>query len=335
MDSVPLQACALVGFLQNFEGLWMHVRHILLSATLGLLLAGGHIAVAQHPVAKQKVIIDTDIGDDIDDAFAVALAFRSPELQVLQIDAGYGDTHLRAKLLEHFLRDAGLPQVPVAQGVTTHTTNVFTQRAYAEEQAEPSHPYPDAIATSLDLIRKSPGEITLIAIAPLSNIGAMIDRDPATFRKLKRVVLMGGSVRVGYDGKSAPEPEWNIKMDIDAAQKLFASGVPIFVMPLDATILKLDAAKRQQVFSHGSRLTDQLAILYKQWGSETPTLFDAMAVAYAIDPALCPTTPMRIRVDDRGMTIPGEGTPNANVCLRSSSEGFFRFYLPRVLRARK
>ncbi|MEO6817407.1 MAG: nucleoside hydrolase [Edaphobacter sp.] len=307
----------------------MHVRHIVLSAALGLLLAGGYITVAQRPVAKQKVIIDTDIGDDIDDAFAVALAFRSPELQVLQIDAGYGDTPLRARLLQHFLRDAGLPQVPVAQGMVTPSSNVFTQRAYAEQ--EPLHPYPDAISTSLDLIRKSPGEITLIAIAPLSNIGAMIDRDPATFRKLKRVVLMGGSIHVGYGGKSTPEPEWNIKMDIGSAQKLFASGVPIFVMPLDATILKLDAAKRQAVFGHGSRLTDQLAILYKQWGSETPTLFDAMAVAYAVDPALCPTTPMRIRVDDSGMTVAGKGAANANVCLRSSSVEFFRFYLPRVL----
>lgn len=309
----------------------MHLRHFLLAASLGLLVVSSHIAVAQRPVVKQKVIIDTDIGDDIDDAFAVALAFRSPELQVLQIDAGYGDTPLRARLLQHFLHDAGLPRVPIAQGVVTHTTNVFTQRAYAEQQPEPSHPYPDAISTSLDLIRKYPGEITLIAIAPLSNIGAMIDRDPATFRKLKRVVLMGGSIRRGYGDNKAPEPEWNIKMDIGAAQKLFASGVPIFVMPLDATILKLDAAKRQEVFNHGSPLTNQLAILYKQWGSETPTLFDAMAVGYAIDPALCSTTPMHLRVDDRGMTVPVQGAPNANVCLHSSSDKFFQFYLPRVL----
>jgi inosine-uridine nucleoside N-ribohydrolase len=283
---------------------------------------------------KQKVIIDTDLGDDIDDVFALALALRSPELQILQIDSAYGDTHLRARLLEHFLHDAGEPEVPVAQGVTTHVQNVFTQRAYAEQQAEPSRPYADAIGTTLDLIRKSPGEITLIAIAPLSNIGAMIDRDPGTFRKLKRVVLMGGSIYHGYGDKKAPEPEWNIKMDIGSAQKLFASGVPIFVMPLDATNLKLDEAKRQLVFKHGSRLTDQLAILYKQWGGQTPTLFDAMAVAYAIDPALCPTTPMHISVDDRGMTVPGNGAPNAQACLNSSSDDFFHFYLRRLLAGR-
>jgi purine nucleosidase len=56
-----------------------------------------------------------------------------------------------------------------------------------------------------------------------------------------------------------------------------------------------------------------------------------MAVAYAVDPAICPTTPMRIRVNDSGMTVAGKGAPNANVCLRSSSDEFFRFYLPRVL----
>jgi inosine-uridine nucleoside N-ribohydrolase len=309
----------------------MDFRHVLTSAALGLLLAAGHTATAQPPIAKQKVIVDTDIGDDIDDAFALALALRSPELQVLQIDSAYGDTDLRARLLEHFLHDAALPQVPVAEGVVTHSTNVFTQRAYAEQEAEPSQPYADAIGTSLDLIRNSPGQITLIAIAPLGNVGAMIDRDPATFRKLKRVVLMGGSIHRGYNDSRTPEPEWNIKMDIGSARKLFASGVPIFVMPLDATNLKLDEARRQSVFRHDSPLTDQLAILYKEWGSKTPTLFDAMAVAYAIDPALCPTTPLHLSVDHRGMTMSGDGAPNAQVCLKSSSDAFFHFYLPRLL----
>jgi inosine-uridine nucleoside N-ribohydrolase len=309
----------------------MYFRHVLTSTALGLILAASHATAAQPPVPKQKVILDTDVGDDIDDAFALALAFRSPELQILQIDSAYGDTHLRARLLKHFLHDAALPQVSVAQGVVTHSTNVFTQRAYAEQQTEPAEPYADAIGTSLDLIRKSPGEVTLIAIAPLSNIGAMIDRDPTTFRKLKRVVLMGGSIHRGYNDSKTPEPEWNIKMDISSARKLFASGVPIFVMPLDATNLKLDEAKRQSIFKHGSALTDQLDLLYKQWGSGTPTLFDAMAVAYAIDPALCPTTPLHLSVGDRGMTISGTGAPNAQVCLKSSSDAFFHFYLPRLL----
>jgi inosine-uridine nucleoside N-ribohydrolase len=313
----------------------MHLRRTLFAA-LCLLVLAGPFAIAQAPVARQKVILDTDIGDDIDDAFALALALRSPELEILQVDAGFGDTHLRARLLDRFLHDAGAPRIPVAQGVVTHTTNVFTQRAYAEHQVGHSGAYADAVSTALDLIRRSPGEVTLIAIAPLSNIGAMIDRDPATFRKLKRVVLMGGSIHRGYDDlgygpAKGPEPEWNIKMDIGAARKLFASGVPVFMMPLDATELKLDEVKRQLVFQYGSRLTDQLAILYPQWGAQTPTLFDAMAVAYAVNPALCPTTPMHLSVDDRGMTIAGDGAPNVQVCLKSSPDEFFRFYLRRLL----
>jgi purine nucleosidase len=314
----------------------MYFRHAISSAALCLLLVGNHIAVAQQSSPKQKVIIDTDIGDDIDDAFALALALRSPELQIVQINSAYGDTHLRARLLDRFLHTAGEPQVPLAQGVTTRAANSFTQRPYAEQQVEPSRPYADAVGTALDLIRKSPGEITLIAIAPLSNIGAMIDRDPGTFRKLKRVVLMGGSIHrgygdLGYEPNKGPEPEWNIKMDVASARKLFNSGVPVFVMPLDATQLKLDEVKRQILLRHGSRLTDQLAILYQQWDSLTPTLYDAMAVAYAVDPSLCATTPMHLRIDDRGMTIPADGAPNAQVCLNSSSDDFFAFYLHRLL----
>jgi inosine-uridine nucleoside N-ribohydrolase len=312
------------------------LRCAISAVALCLLFAGSHIAVAQPQTAKQKIIIDTDAGDDIDDAFALALALRSPELQILQINSAYGDTHLRAKLLDRFLHDAGEPHIPLAQGISTSSKGSFTQRRYAEQQAEPSSPYPDAVTTTLDRIRESPGEITLIAIGPLSNIGAMIDRDPVTFRKLKRVVMMGGSIHrgyndLGYKPDHGPEPEWNIKCDISSARKLFASGVPIFMMPLDATQLKLDEVRRPLVFRHGSRLTDQLAILYQQWGAQTPTLFDAMTVAYAADPSLCPTTPMHLRIDDRGMTLPGTGEPNVQACLNSSSDDFFHFYLRRLL----
>src|SRR6185437_3173477 len=162
------------------KGSRMYMRRAVSSAFLCLLLAGSHPLTAQHPAAKQKIILDTDAGDDIDDAFALALALRSPELQIVQIDSAFGNTHLRARLLERFLKDSGAPDIPVAQGVATDAKNVFTQRPYAEQQPEPSHPYADAIETALDRIRESPGEITLIAIAPLSNIGAMIDRDPVT-----------------------------------------------------------------------------------------------------------------------------------------------------------
>jgi inosine-uridine nucleoside N-ribohydrolase len=185
-----------------------------------------------------------------------------------------------------------------------------------------------------------PGEVTLVAIGPLTNIGAAIDRDREGFRKFKRVVLMGGSIRrgygdLGYASDRGPEPEYNIYSDVRAAQKLFASGVPIFMMPLDSTQLLLDENKRTLLFSTGSQLTNALAALYFQWvrSTRTPTatLFDAMAVAYAVNPALCPTQPFRITVDERGMTRAAQGSPNASACLVSDSEQFFHFLLPRLM----
>ena len=290
-------------------------------------------------VTPQKVILDTDIGDDIDDAFALALALKSPELQIMQVNADFGDTPLRARLLERFLKAVNREDIPVAVGVQTVVRSDFTQRRYAERNANDEAPKRDAVESTLALIQRYPGEITLIAIGPYVDVGAMIDRDPATFRKLKRVIVMGGSIYQGYTNggingytkPSGPEPEWNVLNDIPGARKLLASGVPVYMMPLDATQLKLDEVKRELLFQHDSLLTDQLVLLYHQWGQLTPTLYDPMAVAFAIDPGLCPVTPMRIRVDDQGNTKPEPGEPNAQVCLHSDSEKFFDFYMGRLL----
>jgi inosine-uridine nucleoside N-ribohydrolase len=211
----------------------------------------------------------------------------------------------------------------------------MSQRAYGESGRFTKSSHGDAVEFMLEQIRKYPGEITLIAIGPLMNVGAAIDKDPATFRKLKRVVLMGGSVRrgygdMGYTAPVAPMPEWNILNDIPSAQKLFASSVPLYVMPLDSTQLKLDEVKRAWLFSRGTAVTDQLAILYYLWEQQTPTLFDPMTLVYALRPELCPVTAMHIRVDEKGFTREESGPANAQVCLDSNSEDFFRYYLKQV-----
>jgi inosine-uridine nucleoside N-ribohydrolase len=285
--------------------------------------------------APQKVIIDTDIGDDVDDAFAIALAVRSPELDIVGVMTNFGDTETRAKIADRLLAEAGRPDIPVAAGTPTVTKNPMTQRRYAEGGHAAKASHPPAVEFLLEQIQRYPGQITLIAIGPLMNVGAAIDKDPATFRKLKRVVLMGGSVKrgygdLGYTAPRPPEPEWNILNDIPSAQKLFAAGVPVAMMPLDSTQLKLDEVKRAWLFSQGTPITDALTVLYHMWGQETPTLFDPMTIAYAVNPALCPVQPMHIRVDEKGFTRAEPGPPNAEVCLDSGSEEFFRFYLRRV-----
>jgi purine nucleosidase len=291
-------------------------------------------AMAENAMAA-KVIIDTDIGDDIDDAFALALALHSPELRVVGVMTTFGDTQTRAQLVDRFLGELGRPEIPVAAGVATAPKGPLTQRRYAEGGHFAKSSHPDAVEFLLEQCRRYPGQITLIAIGPLMNVGRAIDRDPETFRKLKRVVMMGGSIKrgygdMGYTPPRSPEAEWNIRNDIASAQKLFASGVPLFVMPLDSTQLKMDEVKRAFLFSQGTPTTDALTLLYHEWGQETPTLFDPMTIAFAVNPALCPVEPMRIRVDDQGFTRPEAGAPDAQVCLSSNSDQFFRFYLTRV-----
>ena len=284
--------------------------------------------------AREKVIIDTDIGDDIDDAFALALAVKSPELQVLGVTTAFGDTETRAKITDRFLGETGHADIPVMAGKPT-STKTMSQGRYADGSHFAKSSHGDAAEFMLNQIRKYPGEITLIAIGPLMNVGAAIDRDAATFRKLKRVVIMGGSVRrgygdLGYTDPVAPQPEWNILNDVASAQKLFAAGVPLYVMPLDSTQLKLDEVKREFLFTRGTAITDQLAILYHLWAQETPTLFDAMTVVFVLKPELCPVTPLHIRVDEKGSTREEPGAANAQVCLNSNPEDFFQFYLRRV-----
>jgi len=300
---------------------------------LVLLMASG--AGWAQDRTPEKIIIDTDIGDDVDDAFALALAVRSPELQVLGVMTTFGDTEARAKIVDRFLAEVGRAEIPVLAGKAAATKNPMSQRKYGEGGHFTKASHADAVEFLLEQIRKYPGEITLIAIGPLMNVGAAIDKDAATFRKLKRVVMMGGSVRrgygdLGYTAPVAPMPEWNILNDVASAQKLFAAGVPLFVMPLDSTQLKMDEVKRAFLFSQGTAVTDQLAVLYHLWGQETPTLFDPMTVVFVLRPELCRVQGMHIRVDDKGFTREEPGAVNAQVCLESNAEDFFRFYLREV-----
>lgn len=304
-------------------------------------LLTGPLCAQSAPRGKtaSKVILDTDIGDDIDDAFALALALRSPEIRLVGITTAWGDTELRARLANRLVEEAGSAPVPVLAGVPTTSKTNFTQADWAKEGAAAAGDR-GAVEFLLAEAKKSPGEVTLVAIGPLTNVAAAIDRDIEAFRKFKRVVLMGGSIRrgygdLGYAPDRGPQPEYNIVSDAKAAQKLFSSGVPIFMMPLDATQLPLDENKRTLLFSTGSKLSNALAVLYFQWlrstRTPTPTLFDAMAVGFAIDPELCPVEALHIIVDESGMTRPTPGAPNASACLASDSEKFFHFLLPRLL----
>jgi inosine-uridine nucleoside N-ribohydrolase len=291
---------------------------------------------------REKVIIDTDIGSDVDDAFAIALALRSPELDILGFSTASGDTAARAKILRRLLEETGYAHIPITVGVPTTSPSdayppslIDLQGRYGQNPRYAGAPHADAIDFILGQIRRFPGQITLIAIGPMSNIAALIDKDKNAVRQLKRIVAMGGWLRPLEDGIGhtlSPRAEYNVSIDVRAAQKVFQSGVPLQVFPLDSTLhLTLDEVKRKSVFSSGTPLTDSLGVLYLLWGRTTPVLYDPLAVAFTTRPELCALERMSILVDDEGVTRTGTGPRNAEVCMKSNATGFFDYFMERIV----
>jgi len=297
---------------------------VLLATSLGALAA---------EAAKIPIILDTDIGTDIDDAFALALIIKSPELELLGVTTVSGDTAARARIAAKMLWEAGgkWRQVPVVAG-PPETPQPIDQGRWAEGFVSPQILKVSAVDFLRSKIHRYPGEITLICIGELTNVAALLKGDPLVAKKIKRIALMGGSVARGYAPGSKPEPEWNIKSNPAAAQTVFTSGIPIIMAPLDVTaMLKLDAAGRERIFSQKTPLTDSLAALYHLWHQETPTLFDPMAVALVLDPSLCETKDLAVEVDNQGFTRVVQGKlPTATVGLQTDPAKFFGVYLSRV-----
>jgi len=291
-------------------------------------LALGQFNLANAGPATQRpqpVIIDTDIGDDIDDAFALAIALQDPHLEVIGITTAWGDTRTRALLVRRLLATLGRQDVVVAQGPATPDMAPFTQKKWALGATDTT-PAPDAIEFIRDQARHRPGEITLIALAPLSNIEALQRRDPGALHELKQVVLMAGSIHAGYNQGGSipvalPSAEYNVASAPHGLAVLLESRTPVKMFPLDSTQIRFDEDRRDRLFAYGSPASDALALLYHQWrllnrrGQLTPTLFDAVPVVWMLQPSACTLTPLRISVDERGYTRPATGEANVAVCL--------------------
>jgi inosine-uridine nucleoside N-ribohydrolase len=301
------------------------VRSLLCSALAACLLPDQSFATPSNP-PPEPVIIDTDVGDDLDDAFALAVALSNPRLEILGITTAWGDTRTRVLLVRRLLATVGRGDLVVAQGPITADSVVFTQRQWAMGASDTSAA-PDAIEFIRTQVKLRPGQITLIALAPLSNVQALQARDPEALHKLKQVIMMGGSIYAGYNKAGVipniePSAEYNVASAPKALADLLQSGVPITMFPLDSTQIKFDEVQRDRLFAYGSPLSDALTLLYHQWrslnswGQITPTLFDVVPITSMLAPTTCPLTALRITVDEQGMTRPTEGTPNIRVCLK-------------------
>ncbi|WDS34671.1 nucleoside hydrolase [Pseudoxanthomonas sp.] len=272
------------------------------------------------------VIVDSDFGGDIDDAFAMALLLSSPQFKPVLISASSGDAVLRGKLLKQFLVRTGHAGIPLVVGPSTPDRSGMSQADWLAASTTAQAPLPEAAPAIIATLKAAPaGSVTLIALGPLTTIGAAIQYDPAAFKRLKRVVLMSGSIYKGYGPtagttKDTPSKETNAAGDPAALRALLASGVRVELLPLDATEVALPAELQARLFAADTVYATPLRELYGLWAPRSPwgtvpTLFDVVPVARLLDAAVCTPKPLRIAVDDDGMTRPVAGTPNAGVCL--------------------
>jgi inosine-uridine nucleoside N-ribohydrolase len=295
-----------------------------------LLFAAACLSARETP-RPIPIVLDTDIGGDIDDAFALALVLASPELDLRAVTTVTGDTQARARLAARMLWEAGRREVPVAAGEPGGKLST-EQTRWADGFTSPSLLSEKAVDLLKAEIDREPGEITVVAIGPLTNVAALLKQDPTASKKIKRIALMGGSIARGYYPGSGPTAEYNIAADAAAAQTVFTSGIPILMAPLDVTArLQLDEPHRQRLFALHTPMADALRALFALWNQPTPTLHDPMAVALLINPALCQSRPLAIEINAQGMTRSVKGKPaNATVALETNPASFIDFYMSRV-----
>lgn len=304
---------------------------VLLSCWLLQTGASGGQAPARVPI-----ILDCDIGTDIDDTFAVALALHSPELELRGVTTVSGDTQARALMICRLLTAAGRGQVPVAAGKPNQPPQPLrgVQEQYVRQPPafRASKPIKEpAVEFLYKQLQANPGQLTLVAVGPLSNIAQLLTEHPDCKPWIKRLVLMGGSVRVGYNNKPPPDPEFNIRADPRAAQVVFTSGIPLVVAPLDATtMLQLDEAGLRRIFGSGTHLNYHVQALHQLWDQkEAPVLYDPVAVTLCVTERFCKMEELRLEVDEKGFTRVGTGKPNARVATAIRSDDFLKWFVDR------
>jgi purine nucleosidase len=275
----------------------------------------------------EKVILDTDIADDIDDAYALALLASAPNVKLLGVTTAFGETGKRAQVAAKLLAALGRSDVSVFAGRKGGSA-IGRQYQWARRFRSPALKSGDAALFLKTQIDQAPGQITLVGIGPLMNLGDLLTRYPEVKPKIRRIVLMGGAVYAGYNNQAPAVPEWNISRDPAAARIVFTSGVPLVMAGLEVTTtLHLDAERQKRIFADGTAGTDALAALTNLWGGGTPTLFDVAAVAYALGHRFCDEERDHVVVDDSGLTRITDGPPNVTVLVHPHPDLFLDWYV--------
>ena len=325
-------------------------RHANLAAAAAGLLAffGTAVLPAQAETVRKPVIISTDIGDDIDDTWALSLALKCPELDIKLIVGDYGNAEARARLIAKILETDKRTDIPVGVGVHSGANDgPHRQSKWIEGYELKNYPgkvYPDGVQALIDIVMASQEPVTLICVGPLPNIDEALKREPRIAQKA-RFVGMHGSVRLGYAPGSAPCAEWNVKANPAACRAALSAPWDVTITPLDTCgLVQLSGSAYARVRDSNSLIAKTLIQNYRAWavagGANGPnpdvastTLFDCVAVYLAVTQEHCKMEKLGVRVDDDGFTREDPAAKKMNVATAwKDLPGFEAWLVDRLCR---
>lgn len=297
----------------------------------------------------ERVIIDTDIGSDVDDAMALSLAMRSPEIVIEGVTTVYGYVDVKTQMASKLLKLGNRTDVKVYKGLAEtilRNRDVWWAKGEGEGVLTEDDVYPveqqHAVDFIIETIMRNPGEITLIGIGPLTNIAAAIIREPKIIENVKKIVIMGGVVRLGENALSLPYIEHNIKCDPEAASVVFGSGASITMVGLDVTSkVLIKEEDKNRLKDSGDPLNEMLAKMAEKWfritDSNYSPMHDPLTVSLLIDPTLVKSVKAKIKIlydhnEYTGQTIALlDESGNVDLCIEVDHERFMKLLLNRLL----
>jgi purine nucleosidase/pyrimidine-specific ribonucleoside hydrolase len=309
----------------------------------------------------KPILIDTDIG--VDDALALILALRSPELSVKAITtvAGNIEVHKCTRNAHRVLDLLQIQDQPIVAQGAKHPLRrplVIASEVHGTDglggvskSLPPVKPYKtgDGIGTMLEFCDRYRSKATIVAIGPLTNLALALKSDERIMRKVGRIVTMGGAFRV--PGNTGPVAEFNYYVDPEAAHAVLNSGIPTIVIPLDVTH-QVVLMRKEMEYRAARRASNVAMTILKMTrdymryhlatqGFNGGYLHDPMAVAVAVDPGLVKTRTTHVDVETkgeytRGMTVTDFGArrsgkrEHVHVALAVDRDRFLRLFHERL-----
>ncbi|HXF85562.1 MAG TPA: nucleoside hydrolase [Anaerolineales bacterium] len=305
----------------------------------------------------KRILIDTDPG--IDDALAILLALAAPELSLEGLSIVHGNCSL-----EHATRNAlailelaQASHIPVAKGcevplvqpsllaTETHGNTGLGYAKLPEPRAKPIVRHGSDFL--IETILSNPGEITLVAIGPLTNVALAIRKEPRFAQAVKELIIMGGAIR--HEGNTTALAEFNVYVDPHAAHIVFHSGIPITLVPLDVTyqcvLTTSDVERLQKIASPVSRFIKEATDFYMEYhdayqGIKGCIINDPLALALTFAPELCEYQELFVDVDISGGVSMGKTfadffnfskkVANMKVALGVRARDFIELFLERI-----